>query len=1086
MSSKSTVLANGHRTLVSSIGDLSSKKREAELEEIISLQQAILNSANYTIIATRVDGTIITFNAAAERLLGYTASEVVGKHSPVLFHSEAEMGQRAQELSDSDGVRIDPTSFEVLVAKARRVQADEREWTYIRKDGSGFPVLLSVTAMRDAQDNITGFLGIGSDITERKQEQLALQMSASRLQLQQMVLMELAKCQAFYTGQVNAAFQKITQTAAHTLDVERVSIWLYNPDRSGICCADLYRLLSKQHSGGMELLAADYPAYFQALETDDLLVADDAFHDPRTQKFSADYLTEYSITSMLDVPIRSGGLTVGVLCLEQVGNPRCWTFDEQNFATHLAYMVSMAIESGDRLLAESALRQSEARLAAAQKVAQVGDWEFDLTTGNVTWSDEKWRIFGLEPGAFDLSYEKYLQMVHPDDIETIQTAVQKTITEGQPYSVDQRIFRPDGQMRHIFIKGEPVFNDEGSMIKLFGTVLDITERKILEQELVWRDELWNAFFSASPAGIAIWDDQLRYVQINQTLAEINGLPVSAHIGQTVAEALPELAPNIEPSMGQVLQTGEPILNQEISGITPKQPGVMRHWLWSIFSLSGQNGNPRGVGAVVIEISDRFQAKEKLRHSESRYRAIVEDQTELICRFFPDGTLTFVNEAYCRYFGLKRQELIGNSFVPFIPEQDREPVQKHIESVFALTPANPVAPTMEHRVVVDGTIRWQQWTDRAIFDDRGNMVELQAIGRDITDRKESEERFQLALEGSDLGLWDWYIATGDAYLSPQWKRMLGYAPDEITDSIHTWQRLLHPEDRPRVMETLNSYLRGEIDIYEVEFRMLTKSGDWKWILSRAKVFDRFEDGAPVRMTGTHKDISDRKAVEVMKDEFIGVVSHELRTPMTAIHASLKLLATGKLGTLSAQGNRMLDIAVNNTDRLNRMINDILDLQRMSSGRSHMEKLTCNAKDIILHAAETMQTMADRAGVALDLKTVSIHICADEDKIMQTLTNLLSNAIKFSPANSTIWVTVENKKNEVLFQVKDRGRGIPADKLESIFERFGQVDASDSRQKGGTGLGLAICRQIVEQHGGRIWVESVFGQGSSFYFTLPVNC
>jgi PAS domain S-box-containing protein len=234
-----------------------------------------------------------------------------------------------------------------------------------------------------------------------------------------------------------------------------------------------------------------------------------------------------------------------------------------------------------------------------------------------------------------------------------------------------------------------------------------------------------------------------------------------------------------------------------------------------------------------------------------------------------------------------------------------------------------------------------------------------------------------------------------------------------------------------------------------------------------------------------DISDRKAIERMKDEFIAVVSHELRTPLTSLHSALKILATGRLGSLSSDGKQMLEIADDNTERLVRLVNNVLDLQRIESGDVKMEKQVCNVAALMIQATESMQPMAQQQGVVLAVKPIDIEILVDSDYIVQALTNLLSNAIKFSSTDGTVWLTAEGKSNtEVLFSVRDQGQGIPLDKLESIFEKFQQVDSSDSRRKGGTGLGLTICRKIIEQHEGKIWAESTLGEGSTFSFTLPL--
>jgi signal transduction histidine kinase len=181
--------------------------------------------------------------------------------------------------------------------------------------------------------------------------------------------------------------------------------------------------------------------------------------------------------------------------------------------------------------------------------------------------------------------------------------------------------------------------------------------------------------------------------------------------------------------------------------------------------------------------------------------------------------------------------------------------------------------------------------------------------------------------------------------------------------------------------------------------------------------------------------------------------------------------------------MLAIAVSNTDRLVRLINDILDLERMESGRVTLEVQICDAAALVGQAIELLEPLAAKAGVAIYAWIGSHKLRADPDRIVQVLTNLLGNAIKFSEHGASVCVQAGISHNFVVMSVKDQGRGIPADKLDSIFERFQQVDASDSRQMGGTGLGLAICKSIVHQHGGRIWVESELGRGSTFYVSLP---
>lgn len=243
----------------------------------------------------------------------------------------------------------------------------------------------------------------------------------------------------------------------------------------------------------------------------------------------------------------------------------------------------------------------------------------------------------------------------------------------------------------------------------------------------------------------------------------------------------------------------------------------------------------------------------------------------------------------------------------------------------------------------------------------------------------------------------------------------------------------------------------------------------------------EDG---RVQVIARDVSERKEIERVKDEFVSMVSHELRTPLTSIRGALGLLAAGKLDVAPEKRTRMLDLAASNTDRLIRLINDILDIERMRSGGITFDREELSAADVVANAVEAMRPIADREGVAISTEVDDLQVFADPDRMAQTLTNLIDNAIKFSPRESNVHVSVRRENRFALFEVRDSGRGIPAAMRDSVFNRFQQVDNSDSREKGGTGLGLAICRSIVEQHGGRIWVESEMGRGSAFRFTIPL--
>jgi PAS domain S-box-containing protein len=272
--------------------------------------------------------------------------------------------------------------------------------------------------------------------------------------------------------------------------------------------------------------------------------------------------------------------------------------------------------------------------------------------------------------------------------------------------------------------------------------------------------------------------------------------------------------------------------------------------------------------------------------------------------------------------------------------------------------------------------------------------------------------------------------------------------------------------------------------------LTETNDLAAFGPQARSFANGVRGRAVGVVVAFTDISERNALDRMKDEFISTVSHELRTPLTSLRAALGLVSGGALNARPEKMRQMMEIALGNTDRLVRLVNDILDLERIGSGKAELHFAQTSVDDLFRRAITKHQAAATRGNIRFNIESNNVTVWADPDRILQTLDNLISNAIKFSPQASTIpsevrltahYVTPE----EALIEIEDHGRGIPSDKLQQIFERFKQVDASDSRTMGGTGLGLAICRSIVQQHGGHIWATSTLGEGSVFHFTLPTK-
>jgi PAS domain S-box-containing protein len=247
----------------------------------------------------------------------------------------------------------------------------------------------------------------------------------------------------------------------------------------------------------------------------------------------------------------------------------------------------------------------------------------------------------------------------------------------------------------------------------------------------------------------------------------------------------------------------------------------------------------------------------------------------------------------------------------------------------------------------------------------------------------------------------------------------------------------------------------------------------------------QDGQEAGTVVVFRDISERRALERLKNQFISVVSHELRTPLTSIRGALGLLDGGVAGPLPPRATRMVHVAMTSTDRLIRLITDILDVERIAAGQLALHRDTAQVRGLIATAVEETAVLATERDVRVEIGDTPGVVLADGDRVIQILTNLIGNAIKFSPARSTVELSTSVTGHEVRFDVADHGRGVEARDLDVIFEPFRQADSSDTRDHGGSGLGLAICRGLVEQHGGRICAGPTPGGGATFSFTLPMG-
>ncbi len=367
---------------------------------------------------------------------------------------------------------------------------------------------------------------------------------------------------------------------------------------------------------------------------------------------------------------------------------------------------------------------------------------------------------------------------------------------------------------------------------------------------------------------------------------------------------------------------------------------------------------------------------------------------------------------------------------------------------------------------------------------------------------SEERFQLAVRGSNDGLWDWDILNGQLYWSDKFKEMLGIRAHEFEPSYEEFKNRLHPDESTQIIQQLEDHTKHQTP-YDTEFRMRREDGTYIWLRARgSSIWDK--DGMATRTSGSVTDITGRKMIEQAmedarkiaesanraKSEFLANMSHELRTPLNSIAGMTRMMRDDT--RLLPEHREMTDIVGRSADNLLEIVNDILDLSKVESGHFDLEQITFSLKEAVDHVVETVLPLSSHKGLLFDYRFIPQslpYFNGDAMRLGRAITNLLSNAIKYTD-KGTVILTVDMEKDNpgmmtVCISVADTGIGIPAEMQARIFDKFIQADSSITRRYGGTGLGLAITREVVEKMGGAIGLESEAGKGSHFWFKVPLQ-
>lgn len=514
-------------------------------------------------------------------------------------------------------------------------------------------------------------------------------------------------------------------------------------------------------------------------------------------------------------------------------------------------------------------------------------------------------------------------------------------------------------------------------------------------------------------------------------------------------------------------------------------------------------------AFIRDVTERKKSITALREAEERYRTMTDFNTEWTYWEKPDHSLHYVSPACETIIGFTPDTLQANPSMirDLIVEEDLPIWDLHLHEPTQQTTAQRIQIRMRHQ---NGSIRWIEHTCRPVFDENGNFDGHRASNTDITDRKQTEvevlksqQRLDMTLRGTRAGIWEWNVQTGATVFNDRWAAIVGYKLSELMPTtFQTWIDLVHPDDLDESNERLQEHFAGNTLIYDCEVRMKHKDGHWVWVQSRGAVLEWTEDDKPLRMFGTHLDITARKQAESVAQEnerlkaqfqyeqeqnafiqrIISVLSHDLKTPLTVISSSKDMLITyfdrmtrdKQLEKLENIG-RHVQFALTLLDETVQMARGNLDAVDFSPSIVNLAALCQVSVDEISASSGTNHNIVF-ANLA-DVETAHV----DEVLINRILLNLLTNAIKYSEDGTDITLELDQEDAHIILRVTDQGFGVREEDLTRIFEAFYRV--KEHRKINGSGLGLSIVQECVERHQGRIHVHSTYGEGSTFTVVLP---
>ena len=776
----------------------------------------------------------------------------------------------------------------------------------------------------------------------------------------------------------------------------------------------------------------------------------------------------------------------------------------------LSYVVLRHTDAGIRAQ-EARLRESREHLAATLRSIGDGVIACDTTGAVVSLNAAAEVLTGWSNAeAAGVSIREVFRIVNAQSRETAEIPVFRAIADGVNVDLANHtaLIAKDGTEHQIADSCAPIKDSSGTVSGAVLVFRDVTEEYRQREELRESEERFKQLAEQSRTITWEFDSEGLYTFISPVVKEILGYVPEEIIGKMHFYDLhpKEGIEEIKKIAFGLFSRKEQF--RELLRPPQSKSGEIRWFSTNGIPLLNPDGTLRGYRGSYTDITERRLMEEELESERTRLAGIIEGTHVGTWEWNVQTGATVFNERWADIIGYTLKEISPvtiKTWMKYCHPDDlklcNEKLEKHFHEEL---PYYDVEVRMMHK---NGGWVWVHDRGKVVsWTPEGKPLLMLGTHQDITERKQmnealfkANERFTLAVNGSNDGIWDWDITTNELYLSPKWKQILGYEDNELENHHNTFIRLVYEEDLEKVNEHLQRYFKGEANEYAIQFRMMHKDGSLRWILAKGAAI-RDEKNRPFRMAGSHSDITLQKmaeeAIKVAKMQaeaatkaksvFLANMSHEIRTPLNGVIGFTDLLRNTQL---THDQRLYVENASVSAHSLLNIISDILDFSKIEAGMMTLEYIMTDMFQLFEQSVDIVKFNAEKKKLEI-LLNLDVNMprfaMVDPVRLNQVLVNLLGNAVKFTSQGEVElkvrYKPLENSRGVFSISVRDTGIGISREQQKKLFKAFSQADSSTTRKFGGTGLGLTISDMIVVQMGSKIQIESIEGKGATFFFEL----